>query len=174
MQAMRAENPALETMNFGPRIPKLQVVLVCLGFGGMGAGLALSALMDLSYALVTPSYLLSNMVLPVALYISAVSFVLSLLQLPFRLTFTAQGIGRRTLLKPHFVPWHGVQAARVRVARGFIGLELRVSSWRWIVIPLTGYARPRALVEAGSRHLSVPVDTHVLERLRLGDDDTVS
>ena len=70
----------------------------------------------------------------------------SYLTLPLRLTFTEEGIRRRTVLPPRFVAWHSVRAASLGAARGHFWLELKVGQWRWICIPLSDYRRAASLL----------------------------
>ena len=150
-----------EQADFAPRMNPVQLLIFGVGFGGMGVALGLSILNTFRYTEVGIDDVLVDMLLPGLFWLGGMAFAWSLLRLPFRLHIESGGLRRRTWFGPHFVPWSAVRAAQVGVVRGYVGLELRIGRWRWILIPLTGYGRPRALLEAVAQRLPAGV---VLQR----------
>jgi len=130
--------------------------------------LLLSTRDELVHGARTTSALSSNVVIPWAIYLAGVIFVISMLSLPYRLRFGAEGMTRSTLLEPRFVPWHAVLAAQITVFRAYFGLELRVGRWRTVLIPLRGYGRPASLVDAIAACLPVGIRDpgNILPQLR--------
>lgn len=94
--------------------------------------------------------------------LSFISFMLSYLLLQHRLRFTEEGLHRRTLLKPRFIPWRDVKRARmgsIAIKGGTILLlELCVYKSRWVWIPLLEYRRGASLFEEIRNRLPVEVE----------------
>ena len=154
-------------MDFKPRVPRLRVTLTLLVFCFFTFAFITDTKTRLEFRSITELDFLAETVFFAFILLFFLGFMLSYLLLQFRLRFTEEGLERRTLLKPRFIPWSDVKRARVISSttgggRGYYALELWVSSWRCVSIPLLEYGRGRSLIaEIGSR---LPVELEVTER----------
>ena len=148
----------LDTIDFGPRVPFGRLALACAAFGALGFLFALETRNALKFGLpVTNGFIVERAAIA-AMLLLGFSFLALLLLLPLRLRFTEAGIARRTLLRPRFVPWQGVEGARLTSFKGSVWLELKVSGRRtWIVLPVAEYRRAASLLAALRRRLPVEV-----------------
>lgn len=129
---------------------------------------------ELEYKSLSDLGFIAETVFVCLILLSFISFMLSYLLLQYRLRFTEEGLHRRTLLKPRFIPWKDVQRARmgsVAVRAGtLLLLELCVCKWRWVWIPLLEYRRGASLFEEIRKRLPVEVEIRRSAQELLSDE----
>jgi hypothetical protein len=149
--------PRLEQIDFSPRLPVGRLILTCLVFGFLGWVFVREKQFEFTQPdAPTLRDLLETGGIGLLLLVSF-GFITSFLLLQFRLRFSESGIRRFTLFGPWFVPWSAVRTAHVSNYKGYLALELRVSRWRWICIPLLEYRRGARLLNELRTRLPVEV-----------------
>ncbi|HSE39047.1 MAG TPA: hypothetical protein VLG74_17220 [Blastocatellia bacterium] len=149
-------------MDFKPRLPLSRLTLLLLVFCFLTLMFILETKTQLEYKSITDLGFMAETVFVGLILLSFISFMLPYLLLQHRLRFTEEGIHRRTMLKPRFIPWRDVKRARmgsvaIRSARILL-LELCVCKWRWVWIPLLEYRRGAILFEEIRKRLPVEVE----------------
>jgi hypothetical protein len=148
-------------IDFLPRVPVVRLVLTCLAFGVLGWAFVNE--MWFEFQLTGPPNF-GDLVEAVGislLLLASFCFITSFLLLQFRLKFTEAGIHRLTLFGPRFIAWGSIQSASVWNLKGYVCLELHVSRWRWVCVPLLEFKRSGQLLrEIESR---LPVDVRASE-----------
>jgi hypothetical protein len=162
----------LDDKDFGPRVPALRLALLCAAFGALGYLFALETRNTLTYNAPVSSGFWVERAFIAAMLAGAFAPLALWLLLPLRLRFTDAGILRRTLLRPRFIPWQNVTGGAPSSFKANVMLELRVTNRRLpVLVPLTEYRRPAALLAELSRRLPARVsDTGGQLATRLKDE----
>jgi hypothetical protein len=151
-----------EEMDFKPRLPLFRLTLLLLLFCFFTWVFIKETKTQLEYKSITELGFLAETIFIGIILLSFIGFMLPYLLLQHRLRFTEEGLYRRTLLTPRFIPWSEVKRARLGVvaSRGgaFLMLELCVSRWRWVWIPLLEYRRSASLFGEIRKRLTVEVE----------------
>ena len=161
-------------MDFKPRLPVFRLTLLLLLFCFFTFAFITDTKTRLEFRSITELGFLAETVFVGLLLLSFISLTLPYLLLQHRLRFTEEGLHRWTVLKPRFVPWGDVKRARLGfvVSRGgtFLLLELCVSRWRWVWIPLLQYGRSASLFAEIRTRLAVEVEIRGTAQQLLRDE----
>ena len=148
----------LDTIDFRPDFPFFRLAFLCVGYGMLCLGFALETRNVFTYNSPVTTGTIVERVLIGAMLLSVFASLVLWLLLPFRLRFTEAGILRRTLLRPHFIPWQSVTGASLSTFKASVMLELRVTGRRLpLLVPLTEYRRRATLLAEIRRRLPVEV-----------------
>jgi hypothetical protein len=161
--------PKLEEMDFGARPDFLRLTLACLIFSFLGYLFYLDTVSRLKDTPVTDPQLVVEKVTVSLFLLATFGFIVSYALLPQRLKFTEEGVIRRTLLPPRFIPWVAVRRAQIGSYKGYYALELWVSGWRWVCVPLLQYKKGASLLDEVRWRLPVEVVASERQLARLSD-----
>jgi hypothetical protein len=159
---MQPSRTRFEEMDFKPRLPLFRLILLLLVFCFLTWVFINETKTQLEYKSITELGFLAETIFIGLVLLSFIGFMLPYLLLQYRLRFTEEGLRRGTLLMPRFIPWGAVKRARlgsVAIRGGtFLMLELCVSRWRWVWIPLLEYRRSASLFGEIRKRLTVEVE----------------
>lgn len=149
----------LDTIDFRPDFPFFRLAFFCVGYGMLCLIFALETRNQFTYDLpVTTGFVVERLVIGAMLLGVFVMLALWLL-LPFRLRFTEEGLRRRTIFGPRFVPWHGVTRARLSSFKQSVMLELNAKGRRLpLLVPVSEYGRRATLLAEIRRRLPVEIE----------------
>lgn len=158
----------MEEMDFGPRLPFVRITFTLLAFAFLTWAAARETAARLEYAEPTPGIVAETIFIALMLFAFGGGMT-SYLLLPVTLRFTEEGIRRKTILAPRFVPWSAVRSAKIGTYRGYFALEMWIGKYRWITIPLLQYRRGDALLAEIRKRLPVEVAASEKETALLRD-----
>lgn len=151
-----------EDMDFRPRLPLFRLIITLFAFCFLTFIFINETKNSLEFRSMSEPGFLTETVFVSFLLLSFLTLVLSFLLLQHRLRFTEEGLYRRTLFQPRFIAWKDVKRARMGLATMKNGrlllLELCVSRWRWVWIPLLEYRKSASLFAEIRNRLPVEVE----------------